>query len=81
MKKYKFDETWCSQCGREMGPGDHGYSHCREHKPYLDLNIQSLIRRLSALEFKSDKDIRIEMYEIKKELDNFFKEWDNKDEV
>lgn len=27
----KFDKTFCSQCGREFGPGDHGYSDCRSH--------------------------------------------------
>lgn len=29
----KFDKTWCSNCGREFGPGDHGYSHCDQHTP------------------------------------------------
>lgn len=28
----KFDKTYCSQCGREFGPGDHGYSHCIDHR-------------------------------------------------
>lgn len=27
----KFDKTFCSQCGREFGPGDHGFSHCDSH--------------------------------------------------
>jgi hypothetical protein len=27
----KFEKTYCSQCGREFGPGDHGYSDCRSH--------------------------------------------------
>ncbi len=31
-KKYKFEKTSCSSCGREFGPGDHGYSHCINHK-------------------------------------------------
>ena len=31
-KKYKFDNISCSQCGRRFGPGDHGYSHCKNHK-------------------------------------------------
>ena len=29
----KFSCTFCSQCGEEFGPGDHGYSHCRDHDP------------------------------------------------
>jgi hypothetical protein len=31
-EKPKFDKTYCSQCGREFGPGDHGYSHCKDHR-------------------------------------------------
>jgi hypothetical protein len=30
--KPKFDKTYCSNCGREFGPGDHGYSHCEDHQ-------------------------------------------------
>jgi hypothetical protein len=28
----KFENVYCSQCGREFGPGNHGYSHCKDHK-------------------------------------------------
>ncbi len=31
-RKPKFEKTYCSQCGKEFGPGDHGYSHCSDHK-------------------------------------------------
>ena len=27
----KFEKTYCSSCGRQFGPGDHGYSHCEDH--------------------------------------------------
>ena len=27
----RFSETWCSQCGKALGPGDHGESHCEAH--------------------------------------------------
>ena len=27
----KFNKTYCSQCGGQFGPGDHGYSDCRQH--------------------------------------------------
>lgn len=30
--KPRFPMTWCSQCGRELGPGDHGLSHCADHR-------------------------------------------------
>lgn len=28
----KFEKTYCSQCGGEFGPGDHGFSHCSTHE-------------------------------------------------
>ena len=28
----RFAETFCSQCGGEFGPGDSGYSHCKNHR-------------------------------------------------
>jgi len=28
----KFNETFCSQCGKSFGPGDGGYSHCSDHR-------------------------------------------------
>lgn len=29
----KFQETFCSQCGQNFGPGDQGYSSCKSHAP------------------------------------------------
>ena len=28
----RFPNVSCSQCGRNFGPGDHGFSHCDNHK-------------------------------------------------
>lgn len=28
----RFDEVSCSQCGKTFGPGNHGYSHCEDHR-------------------------------------------------
>ena len=28
----RFYDVSCSQCGRAFGPGNHGYSHCDDHK-------------------------------------------------
>jgi len=28
----KFEKTYCSQCGGQFGPGNHGFSHCSEHR-------------------------------------------------
>lgn len=30
--KPRFQNVSCSQCGRDFGPGDHGFSHCENHK-------------------------------------------------
>lgn len=29
----RYAMTSCSQCSQDTGPGDHGYSHCRDHDP------------------------------------------------
>ncbi len=31
LRQPRFPVTYCSQCGGEFGPGDSGYSHCRDH--------------------------------------------------
>jgi hypothetical protein len=31
-KHPKFSNVSCSQCGRDFGPGDHGFSHCEHHR-------------------------------------------------
>lgn len=28
----KFPMVYCSSCGQGFGPGDHGFSHCGNHK-------------------------------------------------
>lgn len=28
----RFQNTFCSQCGQEFGPGEHGFSHCENHR-------------------------------------------------
>lgn len=29
---HNFPKTFCSNCGREFGPGNFGYSHCDQHQ-------------------------------------------------
>jgi hypothetical protein len=31
MTTPQFDSVGCSQCGRSFGPGDNGFSHCKDH--------------------------------------------------
>ena len=28
----RYENVSCSQCGRDFGPGDSGFSHCENHK-------------------------------------------------
>lgn len=37
-KQPKFKQTYCSQCGEAFGPGDHGYSHCKDHEGIEPIN-------------------------------------------
>jgi len=30
-RKPRFENVYCSACGCEFGPGDHGFSHCEHH--------------------------------------------------
>lgn len=41
----QFPVTYCSSCGEEFGPGEHGYSLCDDH---LDLDIAAAMQSLRA---------------------------------
>lgn len=30
-RRPRYANVSCSNCGREFGPGDHGFSHCENH--------------------------------------------------
>lgn len=32
LQTFRFANVACSQCGREFGPGDHGFSSCASHR-------------------------------------------------
>lgn len=36
----RFPMTYCSSCGEAFGPGDHGFSHCKNHKGKLPLTAR-----------------------------------------
>lgn len=40
----KFENVSCSQCGQEFGPGDHGFSHCRNHEHLKPVRWDSLTK-------------------------------------
>lgn len=31
VRPARFNEVFCSQCGRGFGAGNYGYSHCKDH--------------------------------------------------
>lgn len=32
VRPAQYNRVECSQCGRQFGAGNFGYSHCRDHK-------------------------------------------------
>ena len=65
----RFQETWCSQCGKGFGPGNSGYSHCQDHRPRRAIEDKA-DEALSNLEdiqsartnFKSELDSLVRLY-------------------
>lgn len=39
----KFDNVFCSQCGMDFGPGNHGFSHCEDHKQSREQELHNLL--------------------------------------
>jgi len=35
---FKFKTTYCSSCGSAFGPGNSGYSHCKDHEFIKSIN-------------------------------------------
>ena len=55
----KFQNTFCSQCGGEFGPGDHGYSHCRNHQRFANHHGYSDIDPFEVVKVISDKTLEV----------------------
>lgn len=50
----RFAQTYCSQCGRSFGPGNHGYSSCRSHRPAIDSGYWTVEETEAARAFAND---------------------------
>lgn len=50
----KFKNVSCSQCGGSFGPGDHGYSHCRDHLKRARKNLYDDVCLNTATVFLGD---------------------------
>ncbi len=51
-KQPRFKETFCSQCGMDLGPGDSGLSHCSDHKSIAEIaeSLSGSLRHLALVE-------------------------------
>ena len=41
MSEFKFNATYCSNCGQQFGPGDTGFSHCESHAGLFPVTVRS----------------------------------------
>jgi len=44
----KFNNVFCSQCGEDFGPGDHGFSDCRAHRMQA-IKIRRLLKNAKRM--------------------------------
>ena len=70
---HRFDMTYCSQCGAELGPGNAGVSGCNDHVPaateaaalaYLRSNLRTpdeIIAAVNAMCVGQDKEIAMHL--------------------
>lgn len=50
----RFAQTYCSSCGRTFGPGNNGYSHCRNHGGIDDAYYWTVEEMEDARRFAND---------------------------
>lgn len=54
MTQPRYATVSCSQCGRDFGPGDHGFSHCDSHRKIIGTlpgESEEMMLANSALEY------------------------------
>ena len=44
--QYRFPMTYCSQCGKELGPGNEGVSHCSDHATKAQAPARNMTQEL-----------------------------------
>lgn len=52
MKEAKFEKTYCSQCGADLGPGECGASHCGQHRRMPGMHKKKSERDIAAFQAK-----------------------------
>lgn len=58
-KAPRFANVACSQCGRDFGPGDSGYSHCSDHTPATVADVRRIVRE-ELRDYQLEKDVTSE---------------------
>ena len=81
----KFAQTYCSQCGQNLGPGDSGVSHCRDHMREdalvrLSNTHQKLGAELGEVRKKigeqlGEQELKLRNFELKANVTSKFLEW------
>lgn len=56
---FLYEHTFCSQCGKDLGPGDNGLSHCSDH-----LAPETIERRLERI--RTSKRLQMQRYRARK---------------
>jgi len=51
-KTYKFEATYCSNCGQAFGPGDNGFSHCESHAGLFPTELGTYLNKSNNSEQK-----------------------------
>lgn len=62
LAKPRFEKTYCSQCGRDTGPGDAGHSSCATHGPQEPKDTAPDLTGLYCFEFVTSTDIAVRCY-------------------
>lgn len=52
LKEAKFEKTYCSQCGKDLGPGECGASHCGQHRRMPGMHKKKSERDIAAFQVK-----------------------------
>jgi hypothetical protein len=55
----KFETTSCSHCHATFGPGDHGYSHCKDHQKFANARGYSDVDPYEVVRHISDQTIEV----------------------
>jgi hypothetical protein len=59
----RFLTTYCSQCGAEFGPGDAGFSHCKDHMTTATATISLTPEMLAQAFWAMGSDMQVAFFD------------------